>query len=453
MNKTQRLLDPIHGLITFRKEDQVDCIAWNLINTKEFQRLRRIRQLGFSEFVFPNATHTRFTHSIGVYHMSGRILEVVRRHQDTKFDENRARVARIAALLHDVGHGPFSHTFESVEKKRGFKKDHEHRSAEIITGDTEICQILKTVHPDLPSDIERMLKAEYPDDIYHSIVSSQLDADRIDYLLRDRYMAGIESAGFDLKWLLDCLEIGEVHEQLEDDEVIPLPSLCLNHKGIGAAENYILTRFQYYDQLYFHKTTRGAEKLLSALLDRVSEHIQDKKIEGTGLQAEHPLCRYFSHSDPGIDLYLDLDDNVIWSSLGRFSKSSDPLIADFATRLLDRKLFKCADLTHMMNIGGDVLGRFKSSLKTFCVDRKLNMDVDLFLDEIPFNGYGQQKTEEGGSLKQVWVRRHSTGRLRRIDEVSDLIKEVLTKKRLYRVYVKDETTKEDLINYMQGELK
>ena len=410
--------------------------------------------MGFSEFVFPSATHTRYMHSIGVYHMSRRILEVVRRRQGNDYNKDRARVARLAALLHDVGHGPFSHTFEYVEKQRGYKKDHEFRSAEIITGDTEICKILKAADKNLPQDIERMLKAELPDDIYHSIVSSQFDADRIDYLLRDRYMAGIESGGFDLEWILDCLEIGEIYEEQEDGDNLPLQTLCLNHKGIGAAENYILTRFQYYDQLYFHKTTRGAEKLLAALLVRVSKLIQAGRIDQTGLDPQHALCRYFAHDDPGIDLYLDLDDNLIWSSLGQFSRAPDALISSLSLRLMNRNLFKCADLSHLVNTGGDALGRFKSALKKFCGDNNLEMGVDLMLDEIPFNGYGKQNVEEGGALKQVWVRPNSHDiALRKIDEVSDFVKAVLDKKRLYRVYVPESGMREGLIKHMEGALK
>lgn len=341
MDKTQRILDPIHGLIAFRHDDEIDCLAWQLINTPEFQRLRRIRQLGFSEFVFPSATHTRYMHSIGVYHMSRRLLEVIKRHQGTKFNHDRAKVARLAALLHDVGHGPFSHTFESVEKKRSREKDHEDRSIQIITGDTKIRKILSEYDKGLPQKIERILKAE-ADDIYHSIVSSQFDADRIDYLLRDRYMAGVESGGFDLEWILDCLEIGEVFDTQENGESISLPSLYLNHKGIGAAENYILTRFQYYDHIYFHKTTRGAEKLLGMLLLKVSSLIQEGNISETGLDKHHPLCLYFSETDPNINSYLNLDDNLIWSSFWLFHRSSNPSISSLAQRLIDRDLYKSA---------------------------------------------------------------------------------------------------------------
>ncbi len=117
MPKTQRIRDPIHGLIIFREDDEVDQLAWRLVNTREFQRLRRIRQLGFSEMVFPGATHTRFAHCLGVFHTASRLLEIIERKTD-RYDPNQAKITLCSALLHDLGHGPFSHAFETVEKTR-----------------------------------------------------------------------------------------------------------------------------------------------------------------------------------------------------------------------------------------------------------------------------------------------------------------------------------------------
>ncbi len=454
MDKVQRLLDPIHGLIVFRSNDPlgIDALAWQLLNTREFQRLRRIRQLGFSEFVFPCTTHTRYIHSIGVYHMARRLLSVVRRSLGSDFDPEKARVAGLAALLHDIGHGPFSHTFETVEKKIGRKKDHEDWSAEIITGDTEVSSILKGENSKLAENIARILKAKFPENIYHSIVSSQFDADRMDYLLRDRYMAGIESGGFDLAWILDCLEVGKIMEPQEDGDPIEVDGLCINHKGIGAAENYILTRFQYYDQVYFHKTTRGAEKMLGALLLRVSNLLKAGKVEETGIDSNHPVSRYFLQERPPIDLYLSLDDNVVWSSLGQFAQSSDPIVKSLAMRLLNRKLFKCADLSDLIT-SGDAAVRIKPALKQFCDDKKLSMDFDVLQDKVAFNGYGRQNIEDGGALKQIWVRSKPGERLKKIDEHSKLVKAVLEEKELYRVYVPDLDIKDGLTDYLKEAMK
>src|SRR5690242_10639752 len=138
-DKTRRIRDPIHGLIVFDEKNDTDLLAWRLIQTPEFQRLRRIKQLGVSELIFPSATHTRFAHSIGVYHNARKLMGVIRREVgDTEFDRDRARVILIAALLHDLGHGPFSHAFERARETlahgRGRKtiEKHEKFTARLI---------------------------------------------------------------------------------------------------------------------------------------------------------------------------------------------------------------------------------------------------------------------------------------------------------------------------------
>lgn len=119
MAEMKRIRDPVHGLITFDMSDEVDSAAWKLINTPEFQRLRRVKQLGVSEFIYPGATHTRLAHSIGVFHVARRLMKVAQRYvPEEKQNKHRGRVALIAALLHDIGHGPFSHAFENAEKER-----------------------------------------------------------------------------------------------------------------------------------------------------------------------------------------------------------------------------------------------------------------------------------------------------------------------------------------------
>lgn len=134
-DRDQRLRDPVHGLITFRANDKLDQLAWRLLDTPEFQRLRRIKQLGVSEFTFPSATHSRFAHSVGVFHTARTLIGIIRREISgigQTFEPERADVAVIAALLHDLGHGPFSHTFESVQKARGVAKRHELWTADIV---------------------------------------------------------------------------------------------------------------------------------------------------------------------------------------------------------------------------------------------------------------------------------------------------------------------------------
>ena len=168
--EVQRVRDPVHGLIVFGGgsdpyQNETDLIAWRLLNTREFQRLRRIRQLGFSDLVFPGATHSRFAHSIGVYHVARQLVDVVERRQleqDEQPDKERARVVLLAALLHDIGHGPFSHVFEEVATDLKLPGRHEDWGANILRGTTEINGVLREVDEELPKQIGALLKDEVP---------------------------------------------------------------------------------------------------------------------------------------------------------------------------------------------------------------------------------------------------------------------------------------------------
>ncbi len=160
---SKRLRDPVHGLIVFDDRDPlgVDPLAWALIDTPEFRRLRRIRQLGVSEFTFPSAVHTRFAHSIGVFHTARMLVKVIRREMsrnDQDFEEAKAKVALIAALLHDLGHGPYSHAFEGVQELRGAKKRHERWTAEIIRNPAgKIRPLLEGFEPDFTEKVADLL--------------------------------------------------------------------------------------------------------------------------------------------------------------------------------------------------------------------------------------------------------------------------------------------------------
>src|SRR5580704_1648440 len=177
MTKTQRIRDPVHGLIAFRESDPLDQLAWALLNTPEFQRLRRIKQLGFCEFVFPGATHTRLAHCIGVFEMARKLVGIIGRELGETNNE-RAEIAAIAALLHDVGHGPFSHAFEQAQRTRGRRKRHEDWTAQIIRDPNgQIHPLLEQYRPGFSDAIADLLIAETPADIYDAIVSSSFDAD------------------------------------------------------------------------------------------------------------------------------------------------------------------------------------------------------------------------------------------------------------------------------------
>lgn len=191
MSKSQRIRDTLHDLIEFN-DGAFEQTCWKVLNTRPMQRLRRIKQLGFSEFVYPSASHSRFAHSVGVFHTARQLMEVVRRRLgEERFDPAEARLAMAAALVHDVGHGPFSHAFEDALKKVGISKRHELRTDQILA-ETDVAEAFDDFS-DFPHRIGRLIEAPYPKDVYASIVSSQFDADRLDYMRRDRLMLALTS--------------------------------------------------------------------------------------------------------------------------------------------------------------------------------------------------------------------------------------------------------------------
>ena len=351
--RTQRLRDPVHGLITFYDTNPLDQLAWQLIDTPEFQRLRRIKQLGVSEFVYPGATHTRFAHSIGVFHVARQLLKIVKRElkrENEPFDPDRARVAVLAALLHDVGHGPFSHTFEGVQKARGFKKNHEEWSAEIIRSkDGRIQSLLDAYMPALSQKVSALLVLENPLDIYHAIVSSSFDADRLDYLRRDRMMTGTGAGAIDFDWLIEHVRVRSIDLDAvdggNDGDGDKVPTFCIDRKALPAAEQFLLARYTLHEQVYFHKTTRCIERMIAALLRRVSDLSTDKpNVRNlTGLDVDHPIIQFFSAQYPSVAQYLALDDVVFLGALERLEHGGDEKIAQLARRLKNRELYKTLD--------------------------------------------------------------------------------------------------------------
>ena len=346
----KRIRDPIHNLIEFDLEDETDEILWNLIQTEPFQRLRRIKQLGFSELVFPGATHTRFAHCLGVMHIAKKLAHVVKigwNSGSPAFSESLAKEAICAALLHDLGHGPFSHAFETVcsdndkiknsfDFRRG--KIHEAITLKIIETHSEIKKALGNF------DAKKIIRhIEAPESIYGAIVSSQFDADRLDYMQRDPFMTGTKLASFDFSWLVHNLEIGQIPNSTDDAKTSDKrETLVLNPKARFAGEAYLLALFQLYPNIYFHKTTRGFEVIFQALFKKIFELAQNNGEKTLNLPANHPICN-FANNPEKLANYLALDDAVIWGSLDLLCASEDTLVSKFSERLLRRKRFKAHD--------------------------------------------------------------------------------------------------------------
>lgn len=353
--RSQRIRDPLHNLIEFGT-DQFHQTLWRVIQTAPFQRLRRIRQLGFSELVYPGASHTRFAHSIGAFHTATRLTQIINRHighTQGNRREHQEEVALAAALLHDVGHGMFSHAFEDVGRRLNLEMvRHELISDHLIRHSEIADELKKDLGSGFANDVADVIGGGQPVNLYDAVVSSQFDADRLDYMQRDRLMTGVRNSGIDFVWLLTNLEVGTVAVTADNEQVGNISTFVLGPKAIHAAEAYVVALFQLYPTVYFHKATRGAEKLFSEMMVRLCSLVKDGSTRKTGLDRQHPLIRFALQPD-SIDRVLALDDAVFWGALPMMLQAQDHLIATYARRLWNRQLLKCVDIRQVI---GEQLG-------------------------------------------------------------------------------------------------
>lgn len=319
--KSRFFMDPVHGFIVLSDE-----LMLRLVDSTEFQRLRRIRQLGASFGTYHGAEHTRFGHSLGAFHLLERALASLGQ-QGVRLTPEQARLLRAGVLLHDVGHGPFSHALEGLITP-GIS--HEAWGAAIIGWPgSEVHQILARWDPGFPQEVADLLVgagASLPP-WARALLSSQLDVDRMDYLLRDAHFTGSRYGLFDLDQLLRLL-------QVRDGELVVGPD------GRAAVEEYVLARFFMYRRVYLHRTTRGHELLLHRAWLRARELAQAGRAEPSRLA---PWLRWEPGRTPdgeAIRAYLSLDDSDIWYALKGWREDRDPILADLAARFLDRRLLK-----------------------------------------------------------------------------------------------------------------
>lgn len=312
------LRDPVHNLVTLDGEDGKLVLA--LIDRPEFQRLRRVRQLGLACLTYPGAEHTRWSHSFGVCYVARRMVDALAKLYGEKSVEGRelAGVRReiiSAALLHDVGHGPFSHVFERAihapkNPADGYPADHEGWSRRVITERFGAVLEKHGVKTDVVANL--IDKKNRGNPLAKDIISSQLDADRMDYLLRDSRATGARYGEFDLEWLLHCVRIGEVAVKGRSDS---LHRLCFDaEKAIHVVEEYIQAREFMYVQVYLHKTTRAFEAMLKSVLGLASA-IADGEEHFAPQPCPPALAKMLARKEVSTDEYLSLDDFRLWCTL------------------------------------------------------------------------------------------------------------------------------------------
>jgi HD superfamily phosphohydrolase len=331
------LRDPVHGLVAFEADEY--SIVPRLLDTREVQRLRRIRQLGLTSFAYPGADHTRFSHAIGAAYVMTRFIRRLQEIHDVlpfwqRLTTERARDAVAAALLHDVGHGPFSHLFE--EALPDGPRHEEWTTRVVMDPSTEVHQVLRESDPGLPARVNELVHGRHRLAYLARTVSGTFDVDRCDYLLRDAHSTGVEYGKFDLDWLLRSLRFGELPDDGE------APGLAIDGaKGMPAIESFILARLFMFQHVYFHKTSRASEWMLSRLLARLCRLVAD----GARLPAVPEAIESISRTgDASLASYLALDDTALWTSMATWQDASDPILRDFAVRLCTRRLFKTHEL-------------------------------------------------------------------------------------------------------------
>ncbi len=344
------LRDPVHGLITFESDEEQ--IIPKLLATSEVQRLRRIRQLGLSSLVFPGAEHTRFAHAIGAAYVMKLFLARLRQLDgDLPFwqrvTSDRARDALAAALLHDVGHGPFSHLFE--EAMPGATHHEGWTERILLDPSSEVNRVLIGADPYLPQRVAELVRGHHELPYLANIVSGTFDVDRCDYLLRDAHATGARYGEFDLGWLLRSLRLSDTArgdarsaEHSATGKPGACPTLSLDGtKGLSAIESFLLARHFMFQQVYFHKAARAAEWMVGAILRRAIELVQD----GTPLPSlPGAFASAASGESPSLGDYLELDDQVLHSAMHAWENAKDPLLSDLCRRMRARALFKAIEL-------------------------------------------------------------------------------------------------------------
>lgn len=316
MNKKKILNDPVYGFITIHND-----LIFDIIEHPYFQRLRRIKQLGLTDLVYPGAHHTRFHHAIGAMHLMQKTLDNLRTKGVMIFDAEY-EAALIAILLHDIGHGPFSHTLEF-----SLFKNVNHEQISIWLFDKLNKQFKGKLS--LAKDV---FTGKYQRRFLHQLVSSQLDVDRLDYLKRDSFFTGVHEGTIGAERIIKMLNV-------HDDQLV------VEEKGIYSIENFLNARRLMYWQVYLHKTAVSAESMLISLIKRAKLLTQEGKdlpvTPALSIFLERDITQDDFYEDPDLlEVFVQLDDTDIWGSIKLWLSNEDAILRSISNDLLSRKLFR-----------------------------------------------------------------------------------------------------------------
>lgn len=347
--------DPIHDVMDFGNDPKLKKTLKSIIDTNSFQKLRRISQLGLASFVFPGATHSRFSHSLGAGYLSTLVLKKLSEQDEfikNEIDENYSSVV-VSALLHDIGHGPFSHSFEHVleglsdtYKLKDFPM-HENWTAEIIRNpSSDICKAIKEngLNPELVASpfIKKPTTKYSP--YLKQIISSQIDVDRMDYLLRDSHFSGVAVGKFDLNYLINCLQV------IAHSEEHP-KTLGLFYKGVKPYEAYLISRHLMNKSVYYHRKVKTAEYMAESIF----KYLIEREIDVPGSNPALPtylkmIARKLKEAEKfdvqqflneSVNAYVNLTEDDFWFNVKILAEDDGQTREhDFARRLLKRNILK-----------------------------------------------------------------------------------------------------------------
>jgi HD superfamily phosphohydrolase len=406
--------DPVHDVLAFRLERPLDGLLFRLINCAEVQRLRRIRQLGMASLAYPGADHSRYSHSLGVMETARKILAQLA--EAMRIDEEGRTICVVAALLHDLGHGPFSHVFERVSGVH-----HEDLTRRVILDDqSEVHRVLLEHDHAMPQRIVDFLECRPKRTFFCDIISSQLDADRFDYLLRDNLMTGSRYGGFDLEWVLHALTVDTACDRL-----------AVHTKGVSAVETYLQARFNMYRHVYFHKVVRSAEGMVKLALQRAKRLAVQRRLEWP--RPTDPAYKALLGQSMPMAEFNDLDDVSILHCFKLWSHGPDVILAALCRGLLSRRVFKTIDLSRFTD-PKDARSA-QTAVERMIAERGGEPGYEMFVDQPSGAGYEFEPTQtpDDGSTfgdNDILVR-DDAGRLTSFGQVSP-ISRVLNHQLVYR---------------------
>ena len=401
MGDSKIINDPVFGFIKIPRG-----LLYNIVEHPLFQRLNRINQLGLASVVYPGARHTRFQHSLGAFYLMTEAVRSLQEKGNFIFD-SEAEAVEAAILMHDIGHGPFSHVLENT-------------LIHGISHEEISLMMMEKINSDFNGQLNlaiSIFKGEYGKNFLHQLISSQLDMDRLDYLRRDSFYTGVTEGNIGSARIIKMLNV------IDD-------SLVVEHKGIYSLENYLTTRRLMYWQVYLHRTCVAYEKVLINMLTRAKDLIK----MGQDVFASPALYYFLSNNvdaawfdthPEALENYGELDDSDIWSAMKAWKHHSDKILSTLATDMLDRKIFKVE--VHEEPITEDRIAELKEKIA-----QKLDISIDDAHYLMSVNTISKDMYNVDDDSITILYKDGST---RDISEASELLNVQLLSKKIRKYYL------------------